>query len=185
MFPDSPALSCSPFPGESLGGPSVQTLTWGGYSEGLHGKHKWILFLTSCEVVSIPCTFGEYRDHQGPTRGVEFLMPSPTNAGQHDVVTLAYFITDQTLVGSCCKLVTVSSAAAAGLEAWLWDSCPAGFLRPPLCKSLFLVLWFPTACLVSLKCYWNHVSCIYLPAHRKQSETSFYFPNRWKKCGFR
>lgn len=32
--------------------------------------------------------------------------------GQHGVVTLAYFITDQTLVGSCCKLVAVLVAAA-------------------------------------------------------------------------
>ena len=88
-----------------------------GYSEGLHGKHKWILFLTSCEVVSVPCTFGEYQDRQGPTLVAEFLMPRPRNAGQHDVVTLAYFITDQTLVGSCCRHVTVSSTAAAGMEA--------------------------------------------------------------------
>lgn len=32
--------------------------------------------------------------------------------GQPDVVTPAYFITDQTLVGSCCKLVAVSVAVA-------------------------------------------------------------------------
>lgn len=47
--------------------------------------------------------------------------------GQHDVVTLAYFITDQTLVGSCCKLVAVSVVAAVtGSDMLLRDQGPAG-----------------------------------------------------------
>lgn len=47
--------------------------------------------------------------------------------GQHDVVTPAYFITDQTLVGSCCKLVAVSTAAAVtGADMLLRDRGPAG-----------------------------------------------------------
>lgn len=49
--------------------------------------------------------------------------------GQHDVVTPAYFITDQTLVGSCCKLVAVSTAAAVtGSDMLLRDRGPAGWL---------------------------------------------------------
>lgn len=47
--------------------------------------------------------------------------------GQHDVVTPAYFITDQTLAGSCCKLVAVSAAAAVtGSDMLLRDRGPAG-----------------------------------------------------------
>lgn len=42
--------------------------------------------------------------------------------GQHGVVTLAYFITDQTLVGSCCKLVAVSVAVVVtGSDTLLRD----------------------------------------------------------------
>lgn len=78
-----------------------------------HDKRHRILFLTSREAVSIPSTV---RGARGPARlrsgPAEILIgPRLMNAGQHDVVTLAYFITDQTLVGRCCKLVTVSSAA--------------------------------------------------------------------------
>lgn len=55
--------------------------------------------------------------HQGPRRlpGAESLMraASAKCTGQPDVVAPAYFITDQTLVGSCCELVAVSAAAAA------------------------------------------------------------------------
>lgn len=50
--------------------------------------------------------------------------------GQRDVVTPAYFITDQTLVGSCCKLVAVSAVAVAtavtGSDMLLRDQGPAG-----------------------------------------------------------
>lgn len=47
--------------------------------------------------------------------------------GQHDVVTPAYFITDQTLVGSCCKLVAVSAAVVVtGSDMLLRDWGPAG-----------------------------------------------------------
>lgn len=88
-----------------------------GLLQGFDGKHKWILFLTSCEAVSVPCSFGAYQGHQDLTQFAEFLMAGPRNAGQHGVVTSAYFITDQTLVGSCCKLVTVSSTVASGSEA--------------------------------------------------------------------
>lgn len=88
-----------------------------GYSEGWHDKRDRILFLTSCEVVSILRTVWGARGPSGlHSWAAEILIgPQLTNAGQHDVVTLAYFITDQTLVGRCCKLVTVSSAVAAGL----------------------------------------------------------------------
>lgn len=42
--------------------------------------------------------------------------------GQHGVVTPAYFITDQTLVGSCCKLVAVLVAVAVtGSDTLLRD----------------------------------------------------------------
>lgn len=46
--------------------------------------------------------------------GAESLMwaASAKCMGQPDVVAPAYFITDQTLVGSCCELVAVSAAAA-------------------------------------------------------------------------
>ncbi len=78
-----------------------------------------ILFLTSREVVSIPSTVWGVR---GPARlrsePAEILIaPLFMNAGQHDVVTLAYFITDQTLVGRCYKLVTVSSTELRGMSA--------------------------------------------------------------------
>lgn len=47
--------------------------------------------------------------------------------GQHGVVTPAYFITDQTLVGSCCKLVAVSVAVAVTApDTPLGDGGPAG-----------------------------------------------------------
>lgn len=47
--------------------------------------------------------------------------------GQHGVVTPAYFITDQTLVGSCCKLVAVSVAVpVTGFDALLRHYGPAG-----------------------------------------------------------
>lgn len=83
---------------------------------------------------------GECGGHRGPRRlpGAESLMraASAKCTGQPDVVAPAYFITDQTLVGSCCELVAVSAAAAALTAS---DAPPRETKRP---SWLLLLTYF-------------------------------------------
>lgn len=62
----------------------------------------------------------------------------PWNAGEQDVVTSAYFIPDQTLVGSCSKLVSLSHLCL--LLAW-WQErkiSPSFFFMYLSCSYLLL-----------------------------------------------
>lgn len=98
-----PPTPLMPFEAVRLRGPRASARA-GRCSAGLKSKHKWMLLMTCVELVSL-LYLETTRAFWASSYHASFLMTIPGKQGEHNVVTSADFIPDQTLAGSRAELL--------------------------------------------------------------------------------